>query len=232
MPSRSATFNSRSAVGVYIDAFAGDLHQDDVAEYRRFPQESIEAAVREMEAVAISPDYTHSGKIVRLENLSAKALGSLKPLQDKFAKMERVIADLMANALTATKPNEKVNEDRQLEIRNRIEAKQLGPLEVMTKLLDAIAAGDQEFIAAVLNAPRAFPLLNDEGRKAALTAKIAQSPDLSERLSSAEWNRSFLAGLLTAARQDIEAAANFGTAGGTRAQGSGVPGPDGLIVTR
>ena len=58
MPSRTATFNSLSAVGVYIDAFAGDLHQDDVPKYRRFPQESIEAAVREMEAVKLSNDYT------------------------------------------------------------------------------------------------------------------------------------------------------------------------------
>ena len=104
-------------------------------------------------------------------------------------------------------------------------------MQVLPKALDALAINDNETVAAILNAPRSFPLLDEQGYKTLLKAKIAQSPDLSDRLSSAEWMRSFLTGLVGAAREDIKAAANFGTPGPS-AQGSGVPGPDGLIVTR
>lgn len=224
MPSRVTTIHSRSAVGVYIDAFVGawtDLHPTTIEEYRGF-QRSIERAVAEMEAIKASPDYTYIGKVVRLENASAKAMAGLKGEQDRVTKIEKRIADLMATALSGTKPNDEDAKRRQREIRDRIEDRKLDPMQVMAKLLDAIAVGDQDFIAAVLDAPRAFPLLDEAGRKAALTAKIAHTPALSEELQTIESERGFYRGLLEAARQDIEAAASFGTPG-PMAQGPDVP---------
>src|SRR5688572_24750123 len=79
MPSGKATIiNSTSAVGVYIDAAVGfwdDLHPTTVEEYRAF-QRAIEAAVAEIEAIKLSPDYSYSGRVVRIENRSAKAFAS------------------------------------------------------------------------------------------------------------------------------------------------------------
>lgn len=172
------TSTSTSAIALHFAAFAGQLDLSVVRDYASYAH-AVDVANADIARIEQSPDLTPMGRAKKAAARRAEASKALNPLRATIQRTQSRLNDTERAALPPWPlPQDPATIARDPEIRDRLMGKE--SLEVWQLAIDAVERGDDDFLRAVEQAPRAFPLLAPDHAAYVRQMRLERSPVASE----------------------------------------------------